>query len=371
VNQSCLNLERALRPGNAAWFDTPAVREQMRLVPGLLLSALLAVVAMRLGTVGWLQAHGMSALTVAIVLGIALGNTVYPCVAARSGAGVAFSKQTLLRTGVILYGLRLTLHDIGQVGMAGVLTDILLLSSTFALAVILGTRLFGLDRASAMLIGAGNAICGAAAVMATEPLLRAKAEQVTVAISTVVVFGTLAIFLYPALYALNLQWHWLPPGSQAFGIYAGSTIHEVAQVFAAGRSISVETANTAVITKMVRVMLLAPFLLALSVWLARASAANEPVAGRSNPPRKLTIPWFAFAFVAVILFNSLALLPRLLVTYAVDADTFLLAMAMGALGLTTHLSAIRRAGVKPLLLGALLFVWLVAGGALINHLVGA
>ena len=338
-------------------------------MPGLLLSALLAVIAIRVGTVGWLQAHGMSALTAAIVLGIALGNTVYPRVAARGGAGVAFSKQTLLRAGVVLYGLRLTLHDIGHVGVAGVLTDALLLSSTFALAVILGTRLFGLDRASAMLIGAGNAICGAAAVMATEPLLRAKAEHVTVAISTVVVFGTLAIFIYPALYALNLHWHWLAPGSQAFGIYAGSTIHEVAQVFAAGRSISVETANTAVITKMVRVMMLAPFLIGLSGWLARKSAVKEPAASEMDAPRKLTIPWFAFAFVAVIVFNSLALLPQSVVADAVNVDTFLLAMAMGALGLTTHLSAIRRAGAKPLLLGAVLFAWLVAGGAFINRLV--
>jgi len=315
----------------------------------------------------------MSALTVAIVLGIVLGNTLYPLFAAKSGAGVTFSKQILLRAGVILYGLRLTLHDIGQVGMTGVLIDALLLSSTFALAHLLGTRFFGLDRSTSMLIGAGNAICGAAAVMATEPLLRAKAEQVTVAISTVVVFGTAAIFVYPALYDLNLHWQWVPAGTRAFGIYAGSTIHEVAQVFAAGRSISPETANTAVITKMVRVMMLAPFLIGLSGWLARDTRKGATpavgVAGRSEPARKLTIPWFAFAFVAVVLVNSLALLPHAVVGSAIDLDTFLLAMAMGSLGLTTHLSAIHRAGMKPLLLGALLFVWLIVGGALINHVV--
>jgi uncharacterized integral membrane protein (TIGR00698 family) len=358
-------------------------REKLRLLPGLALSAALAAVSIRLGASGWLQAHGMSALTVAIVLGIVLGNTIYPSIAASSGAGVGFSKQTLLRAGVILYGLRLTLHDIGQVGFSGVLIDALLLSSTFALALILGTRLFGLDRPTALLIGAGNAICGAAAVMATEPLLRAKAEQVTVAISTVVVFGTVAIFLYPALYELNQHWQWLPTGSRAFGIYAGSTIHEVAQVFAAGRSISVETANTAVITKMVRVMMLAPFLIALSAWLARKGAADcaadkrddgrrQPVVASSGAgsPRRVTIPWFAFAFIGMVVFNSLALLPHAVVGTAIDVDTFLLAMAMGALGLTTHLCAIRRAGIKPLLLGALLFVWLVAGGALINGLLG-
>jgi uncharacterized integral membrane protein (TIGR00698 family) len=366
--------------------------DKLQLLPGLALSGVLAAVAIRLGATGWLQAHGMSALTVAIVLGILLGNTLYPSIAVSSGAGVGFSKQTLLRAGVILYGLRLTLHDIGQVGFSGVLIDALLLSSTFALALILGTRLFGLDRPTALLIGAGNAICGAAAVMATEPLLRAKAEHVTVAISTVVVFGTAAIFLYPALYQLNQHWHLLPAGSRAFGIYAGSTIHEVAQVFAAGRSISAETANTAVITKMVRVMMLAPFLIGLSAWLARksagsvgghagvdgqpagvggpASAAGHPAAGGSSP-RRVTIPWFAFAFIGMVAFNSLALLPHAVVGTAIDVDTFLLAMAMGALGLTTHVSAIRRAGIKPLLLGALLFVWLVAGGALINSLFGS
>jgi uncharacterized integral membrane protein (TIGR00698 family) len=343
------------------------MREQLRLLPGLALSAVLALVAIGLGTLGWLQAHGMSALTVAIVLGILLGNTLYPYLAAKGGAGVVFSKQVLLRAGVILYGLRLTLHDVGQVGIAGVLIDALLLSSTFALAHFLGTRLLGLDRSTAMLIGAGNAICGAAAVMATEPLLRARTEQVAIAISTVVVFGTAAIFVYPALYDLNIHWMLVPAGTKAFGIYAGSTIHEVAQVFAAGRSISLETANTAVITKMVRVMMLAPFLIGLSGWLARdANAAAE-----ASARRKLTIPWFAFAFVGVVVVNSFALLPRTFVGSAIDVDTFLLAMAMGALGLTTHLSAIRKAGMKPLLLGALLFAWLICGGALINSLVGS
>ena len=343
------------------------------LIPGLLLSAALAVISIRLGALGWLQAHGMSALTVAIVLGILLGNTIYPSIAAPSSAGVLFSKQTLLRAGVILYGLRLTLHDIGEVGVTGVLIDAVLLSSTFALAYFLGTRVFGLDRQTSMLIGAGNAICGAAAVMATEPLLRAKAEKVTVAVSTVVVFGTLAIFLYPALYELNQHGQWLPTGTQNFGIYAGSTIHEVAQVFAAARSISADTANTAVITKMVRVMMLAPFLIALSGWLARDESQQQAAAvtdgSKAPASRKLIIPWFAFAFIGMVLFNSLALLPKAAVSTAVDVDTFLLAMAMGSLGLTTHLSAIRRAGMKPLLLGGVLFVWLVGGGALINAVV--
>jgi uncharacterized integral membrane protein (TIGR00698 family) len=211
--------------------------------------------------------------------------------------------------------------------------------------------------------------------MATEPLVRAKAGQVTVAVSTVVVFGTLAIFLYPALYGLSLHSHWLPTGPKAFGIYAGSTIHEVAQVFAAGRSISVATANTAVVTKMVRVMMLAPFLIGVSAWLARDGTQGQLAGHRSGAAqgskRTLAIPWFAFAFVGVVMFNSLSLVPNYVLGAATELDTCLLAMAMAALGLTTHLSAIRRAGLKPLLLGGLLFVWLIGGGAVINSVVAA
>ncbi|WP_245615845.1 YeiH family protein [Andreprevotia chitinilytica] len=339
-----------------------------KLLPGLGLSAAVAVVSIELGKIGWLAEHGLSALTVAIVLGMLLGNTLYRYCAPGCSAGVVFSKQTLLRAGIILYGLRLTLQDIGQVGIAGLVIDALVLSSTFGLAWLLGTRLFKLDRATAMLIGAGSSICGAAAVMATEPVLRARAEQVTVAVSTVVVFGSLAIFLYPVLFALNQHWGVLPVDARTFGIYAGSTIHEVAQVVAAARSVSVEAANTAVIAKMVRVMMLAPFLIGLSAWLARDTSIKQ--GHTSKRKAKLAVPWFAFGFVAVVVANSLVSLPQSVVSTANNLDTLLLAMAMAALGLTTHLSAIRHAGIKPLLLGALLFGWLIAGGAMINGVVG-
>ena len=343
-------------------------------LPGLLLSGALAGACMALGGVGWLQNHGLSALTLAILLGMLLGNTVYARLAAHCGAGVNFSKQQLLRLGIILYGLRLTLQDIGHVGLAGVVIDALVLCSTFTLSYVLGTRWLKLEPKAAMLIGAGSSICGAAAVMATEPVLRARAEQVTVAVATVVVFGTLAIFLYPALYALNLHLQVIGGGASGFGMYVGSTIHEVAQVVAAARSVGNAAADTAVITKMVRVMMLAPFLILLSAWLARdqshAHQAGQHV-GLPLSKSKITVPWFAFAFIAVVVFNSFQCLPSPVVAVATDLDTALLAMAMAALGLTTHLSAIRKAGLKPLLLALMLFVWLVVGGAFINHWVPA
>ena len=338
--------------------------------PGVILAALLALLSIELADAGWFQANGISALTLAIVLGIAVGNSVYPHMGVASAPGVNFSKQTLLRLGVVLYGIRLTFQDIRHVGFAGVIIDTVVVCSTFALAWLLGTRLFGLDRRTAMLIGVGSSICGAAAVMATEPVVRGRADQVTVAVSTVVVFGTLAIFLYPALYHLNSSYHLIGSNSPAaYGLFAGSTIHEVAQVVAAGRAIGEQAAATAVITKMVRVMLLAPFLLALSVYLSREKQldqAHDPAHDDAQAKPRISIPWFAVGFIAVTGLNSLVVLPAQLIAITTQFDTFVLAMAMAALGLTTHVSAIRSAGVRPLALAAVLFTWLIAGGIAIN-----
>lgn len=339
-------------------------------LPGLALAGGLALAAIGLGKLAWVQVNGLSALTLAIVLGLVVGNTVYAHVAPLCAAGVTFSKLTLLRAGIILYGLRLTFQDIAGVGIAGVIIDGIVLSSTFGLSWWLGTRLFGLDRTTALLIGAGSAICGAAAVMATEPVVRGRTEQVTAAISTVVVFGTLAIFLYPALYRINASHHFVAVSPTAFGLFAGSTIHEVAQVVAAGRAIGDAAANTAVIAKMARVMMLAPFLVILSACLARTPHnGSDSATNVMKAPQRIVVPWFAFAFIGVAALNSWSVLPQAIVTPGISVDTFLLSMAMAALGLTTHVSAIRAAGIKPLALGALLFAWLIVGGFAVNFAV--
>ncbi len=349
-----------------------AFSSALALLPGVALAAAIASLAMALGRTGWFPAHGISPLTLAIVFGMLAGNTFFKYVADASAAGITFSKQYLLRSGIVLYGLRLTFQDIGRVGLAGVLIDAVVLATTFFLAYAIGTRLFKLDRKTAMLIGAGSSICGAAAVMAAEPVVRGRAEQVAVAVATVVVFGTLSIFLYPALYRFNAEHALLTLSPTTYGLYAGSTIHEVAQVVAAGNAISESAANTAVIVKMTRVMMLAPFLILLSAWLStRRSSEDSQGAGVAAARQRINVPWFALLFVAVAGVNSLAILPAPVVDFGIQIDTALLAMAMAALGVSTHLSAIRTAGIKPLGLAAVLFVWLVAGGGLINASVGA
>ena len=345
------------------------------LILGLALCAVLAAGAMLLDRVAWLQAHGLSALTLAIMLGFVVGNTVFSKIADHCAPGVHYAKQYLLRLGIILYGFRLTFQDMGYVGIAGVLIDALVITTTFGLAIVLGIHLFKLERGTAMLIGIGSSICGAAAIMAAEPVLKARAEQVTVAVATVVVFGTVAIFVYPLLYNLNLQWQLLDATDFAYGLFAGSTIHEVAQVVAAGAAVSPTAADTAVIAKMVRVMMLAPFLIFLALYLARGNTPQEakqkPSQAKQGILAGMTVPWFAFIFVLVAGFNSLQLLPETMIVQIAQLDTALLAMAMAGLGLTTDIKAIRRAGLKPLMLASLLFAWLIVGGGALNYAITA
>jgi len=357
------------------------------LAAGLLFTGVFGIAAMLLSRQPWFASHGFSPLPIAIVLGLLLGNTVYPRMAKPMLAGVNFSKQRLLRLGIVLFGLRLSVQDIAAVGLAAVLIDAVMLAGTFYLAWLAGRRLFGLDRNTAILIGAGSAICGAAAVMATEPLLNAKSEQLAVAVATVVVFGTLAMFLYPALYQWNLKAGWVMLMPQDYGVYVGSTVHEVAQVVVAGAAVSAQAANTAVITKMVRVMMLAPFLLLLSWGLCRTPHAQTRAAksdaaqsgtaqldaapsGTASTRQTISIPWFAIWFLVVVGINSTPWIPRDLVPAILMLDDWLLATAMFALGLSTHVTAIRQAGIRPLALAALLAVWLAAGGLLVNLAAG-
>ncbi|HDG1690022.1 TPA: YeiH family protein [Kluyvera georgiana] len=326
-------------------------------IPGLALSAVITGAAVWIGNIPAVAGVGMSALTLAILFGMVIGNTIYPKLWQSCDGGVLFAKQHLLRLGIILYGFRLTFAQIADVGVSGIIIDALTLCSTFMMACWLGQKVFGLDKHTSWLIGAGSSICGAAAVLATEPVVKAEASKVTVAVATVVIFGTLAIFIYPAMYPLLA--HWFTP--ETYGIYIGSTMHEVAQVVAAGHAVTPETENAAVIAKMLRVMMLAPFLLFMAARVKQLAPAG------ASQKSKITIPWFAIMFIVVTIFNSFHLQPNSVVQMLITLDTILLAMAMAALGVTTHVSALKKAGAKPLMMALVLFIWLIVGGGAINY----
>lgn len=307
---------------------------------------------------------GLSSLTLAILIGIVLGNTIYPKFAPRLADGVDFAKGQILRLAIMFYGFKLTLTEVASVGMPAIMSDALVLTSTFLLTYWLGTKWLKVDKETTLLIGAGASICGAAAVIAAEPVVKAESHKVTIAVATVVVFGTIAMLLYPFLYHLGWLQIWLSP--QDYGVYTGSTIHEVAQVVVAGNAVSPEVGDTAVVTKMIRVMMLAPFLLILSFALTKSGGADGEKLSVMSRVKQVKVPWFAFIFIFIVLLHTWLTMSKGFESTMVMVDDVLLTMAMFALGLTTHLSAIKQAGAKPLILGAIMFAWLILGGGLIN-----
>jgi len=333
--------------------NTSAARSAA-LLPGLLLSMTVAVIAQKLAGLPALHDSGLSALPLSILLGLLIGNLFparFRALEANSQAGVAFAKGYCLRLGVVLFGFHITLQEIAAVGVGGVALALVMLTSTFALTVFVGTRWLKLERSTCVLIGAGASICGAAAVLATAPIVRARAEQVAVAIASVVLFGTLAMFLYPALFgSLNLP-------ENVYGQLVGATVHEVAQVVVAGEAVGREALRAAVIEKMLRVLLLAPFLLMLSGYWVRTAAADN----LHTRPR-VSIPWFALGFILIAALNSLHGLPTATVQAILKLDAALLATAMAALGLSMQFASVFQAGWRALLLAAIATLFLMGAG---------
>lgn len=339
--------------------DAASLRDHGRFrrhLPGLALATTLGVAGLLLAQWAPLQHAQVSALTIAIVLGMALGNSLGAHLPARLAPGVVTAQQKLLRLGVILYGLRISFGQIAAIGPGALLIDLVMVTTTLALAALLGRRWFGLDRDSALLTGIGSAICGAAAVLALERVLRADPGKVAMAVATVVLFGTLDIFLYPWLYP-----H-LGMDARHFGLFTGASVHEVAQVIAVGSSIDPATADSAVVVKLTRVMLLVPALFVFG-WIASRTSRRA-----GNADARIRPPWFALAFVAVSAINSVVALPEQLRSALLTLDTLLLAAAMAALGLETRVAKLRALGLRPLLLAVVLWFWLIVAGAVSVHM---
>jgi len=331
---------------------------------GVLFIALMAGAVVQLADLPAIRALGFSPLVVGIVCGMLYGNFLRGTMPVQWGVGVNFTARRLLRIAVAFYGLNISIQQIMAVGLPGLAVSVAVVLGTLALGTFVGQRLLGLDRDTAMLTSAGSAICGAAAVLAFEPTLRAAPHKSAVAVATVVLFGTLSMFLYPVFYRAGL----LHFDTQALGIYIGGTVHEVAQVVGAASNIDPATTEVATIVKMTRVALLVPVLLVLGLWL-RSRATGQDDSGQ--PAGKLPIPWFAVGFLVLAIVNSLNILPADAITAIRKLDVFALTMAMTALGVETRFAQIRKAGPRVLALGALLYAWLLFGGYAIVQLATA
>ena len=336
--------------------------KQGNVLHGILLIVLFSFSAFYIAEFQFIKNLSLSPLIVGIILGMLYANSLRNRLPETWVPGIKFCSKQVLRAGIVLYGFRLTFQSVIAIGASAILIDVIIVTCTILLGILVG-KLLKMDNDLALLTATGSAICGAAAVLGAEPVVKSEPHKTAVAVSTVVIFGTLSMFIYPILYRAGV--FDLTP--EQMGLYTGSTLHEVAHVVGAGNAMGKEISDSAIIVKMIRVMLLAPVLLIMSFALARR--AVKAVKGDNNTTAtqrgKITIPWFAFGFLAIIGFNSFDWLPVPVVDGINSLDTFMLTMAMTALGAETNFEKFKQAGAKPFLLAAILYIWLLGGGYLL------
>jgi uncharacterized integral membrane protein (TIGR00698 family) len=317
--------------------------------PGLLICAAVGAGCLWLGT----AVPNLSPMLAAIVLGILLRNTVP--IPGWAEPGIAVSAKSLLRWGVVLLGLQLSLPAIVALGPGVLLIVVFAVGITFFTTLGVG-RLLGVDRDLRTLIAAGFSICGAAAVAGMQGALRATQEKVAAAVALVVLFGTLMIPVTDGLVAL------FGLGTGDAGTLIGGSVHEVAQVVAAaGIAGGAPLLAVAVPIKLARVVLMAPVVGGMSAWRRHSTA---PVEGAKRPP---LLPLFVLGFIAMMLVATTGLVPGAVLDVAKVIQQFLLAAAMFALGLGVSIRSLIHLGARPILLGlaATVTIMLVVGAGIL------
>jgi uncharacterized integral membrane protein (TIGR00698 family) len=314
------------------------------LIPGVLATAVLALGAWLAGP--YVPLAG--APLVALAAGALLGTLRWLPAAWRPG--VEFTVKRLLRLAIVLFGTTLSLGEVLATGGGA-----LLLITITVLAALAFTALFGAWlRAPARLtglIGVGTAICGATAIITIGPVLQSSSEEITFAVTTIFLFNAIAVAVYPVL------GHLLGLSDRLFGLWAGTAIHDTSSVLAAAYAYSDPAGQVATVVKLARTLMLVPLALAVAVGVSyrRASAPSRSDGGTvtAGAPVRLTaiFPWFVLWFAAAALLHSVGVLPPALVRGLGVAGKFLVVMVMAAVGLGADAGAMRRLGMRPLLIG--------------------
>ncbi|WP_411886301.1 YeiH family protein [Polaromonas sp. YR568] len=270
---------------------------------------------------------------------------------ARCRPGIEFCARTLLRIGVALLGARITLAQIGQLGIGPLATAVIAIASAIAMGAWLARRL-GLSTDFGLLCGAAVSICGASAALAVAAVMPKTVDNERHTLLTVVgVTGlsTLAMIAYPLLARV------LRLDDTGAGIFLGGTIHDVAQVVGAGLMMSHETGDVAVIVKLFRVTLLVP-VVAVLAWYWRRRGSPDGAAGRRTP----LLPFFLVGFMALVLANSLGVVTPRLNEALGQVSRVCLVVAIAALGIKTSFEELVKLGWRPMALMLVETLWLVA-----------
>ncbi|MES3024646.1 MAG: putative sulfate exporter family transporter [Pseudomonadota bacterium] len=297
--------------------------------PGFIISAIVAAAASFLA-----EHYGAPVMLFALLLGMSLN---FLSAEGQCKGGIEFTARTVLRIGVALLGLRLTLTQIAALGWKPVLMVVTVVVATIGLSVIVAKWL-GFNRLFGLLTGGATAICGASAALALAAALPAHPRKEQATLFTVIgvsALSTMAMIVYPMI----AQWLALTP-PQA-GLFLGGTIHDVAQVVGAGYSMSRETGDAATVVKLMRVAMLLPVIL-VATMITRARGVAE---GTRRPP---LLPGFAVGFLALACINSTGLVPPAVIQMGNDLSRWALVIAISALGMKTQLKELAAVGFKPI-----------------------
>ena len=337
-----------LVPGSALGFAKS-------LVPGLLVTALVAMAAAFLG-----GHYKGSMLLFALLLGLALH---FLSEDQRCAAGIQFASSTVLRIGVALLGLRLTIDHVVTLGWQTVLALMVSVGLTIGLGLLLA-RLFKVGSNLGVLIGGATAICGASAALAIASVLPKSASlerDTALTVVGVTTLSTMAMVVYPIIT------QWLGFDSVMAGQFIGATIHDVAQVVGAGYSLSQSAGDAATITKLMRVAFLMPVLVVISL-VVRAHMAKS--VGAERTVKTPLLPWFAVVFLVLMLINSTGWVPSLIQSAASDVSQAFLVLAIAGVGLKTSLKEVTQLGWRPvamIFLVTLGLAFLSGGYLMLSH----
>jgi uncharacterized integral membrane protein (TIGR00698 family) len=288
----------------------------------------------------------ISEVTVGIALGLIVANVVRLPAAVKPG--IKLSMGPLLRLGIVLLGARLSFGDVLATGVGALL--VIVACMAFALAAVMFlARLAGLPPRLAALLAVGTAVCGNSAIAATAPVIEAEERDVSFAVATITLFGTLAVLLYP------LIGHGLALGDAAFGHWAGVAVNDTSQVTATGFAYSVAAGEVATIVKLTRNTLMGPLIVVIGILYLRSGLARsaDQVRSKSRLQWLKLVPLFVVGFVALAALNSLGLIPSALLPAINEASKALILVALVGVGLNTDVSRLREVGPRPLYVGFL------------------
>ncbi|MFN3879412.1 MAG: YeiH family protein [Brevundimonas sp.] len=299
--------------------------------PGVMLCLLVTLAAIGLTSIErdvighvWLEP-----LVLAILLGAAVRTAWTPDV--RFKAGIDFSAKTLLEVAVVLLGASVSAATLSSLGVSFVVGILLLVVVGIVVGFGVG-RALGLNPRMALLVACGNAICGNSAIAAVAPVIDADGEEVAASIAFTAVLGVIVVLALPLLGGL------IHLNGLQYGALAGLTVYAVPQVLAAAAPFGAVATQTGTVVKLVRVLMLGPVILALSlIFRDRAPTAAKPGLAR-------LLPWFIVGFLVMIALRSFDLIPQTALAPMAAASGLLTIVAMAALGLQTDIRAVARAG---------------------------